>query len=315
MSIYILCPYAIRTGGPEALHQLSDALIGQGMDARIAYYTQAQADLLARSGVSEAYKFGDAAIAFDEYAHYERKPADAVPNAPGNIVVLPEPLCHLAPRFGEAKVLIWWLSVDNAFGALSRINLNLLRSPRVAHVVQSEYARNVLLALGIKPSGLLGDYSADVMGTKDWRRAKHRARIALFSANPNKVSADLDAIFARVADIDPTIDCKRLIGLSAPATAQAMADARVFVDLGSFPGKDRMPREAAQLGCSVVLSKYGAAKEMSVHGMHYVDAGDVEAVAREVAALVEAPFPARCDRIGERDAFMRQVKAVFEGLA
>jgi hypothetical protein len=34
--VTILCPAKVRTGGPEALHQLGRALIDLGHDARIA---------------------------------------------------------------------------------------------------------------------------------------------------------------------------------------------------------------------------------------------------------------------------------------
>jgi hypothetical protein len=40
-----------------------------------------------------------------------------------------------------------------------------------------------------------------------------------------------------------------------------MQAAQVYLDLGNFPGKDRMPREAGWLGCTVLLANRGAATD------------------------------------------------------
>jgi hypothetical protein len=36
--------------------------------------------------------------------------------------------------------------------------------------------------------------------------------------------------------------------------------AKVYIDFGNHPGKDRIPREAAVLGCCVIVGKRGSAK-------------------------------------------------------
>ena len=43
-TIYIVCPANVRTGGPEASHQLGRALIDLGHDARMVYI-RAEADV------------------------------------------------------------------------------------------------------------------------------------------------------------------------------------------------------------------------------------------------------------------------------
>lgn len=37
-----------------------------------------------------------------------------------------------------------------------------------------------------------------------------------------------------------------------------MSDAKLYIDFGNFPGKDRLPREAALNGCCIISGKNGA---------------------------------------------------------
>lgn len=97
--IYLLCLHGVRTGGPEAIHQLSDALIEQGFDARMVYYTWNQIAALEAAKPQSAYFFGERPVPYAEYERYRVNIADSAPNSPDCIVVLPETLCHLAPKF------------------------------------------------------------------------------------------------------------------------------------------------------------------------------------------------------------------------
>src|SRR5690606_16801027 len=98
-----------------------DALIEQGFDARLVYFRW---DDFKGSIPAEFPAYAPFA---PEYARYKVELARSLPDEEGSVIVLPETAAMLAPAFQRAKVLIWWLSVDNAFGALSAINLNYLR--------------------------------------------------------------------------------------------------------------------------------------------------------------------------------------------
>ena len=39
-----------------------------------------------------------------------------------------------------------------------------------------------------------------------------------------------------------------------------LSQSKVYIDFGNHPGKDRLPREAALLGCCIITGKRGAAK-------------------------------------------------------
>jgi hypothetical protein len=48
-------------------------------------------------------------------------------------------------------------------------------------------------------------------------------------------------------------------GLNRSEVRRVFAEAKVFIDFGEHPGKDRMPREAAALGCCVLTNRRGSA--------------------------------------------------------
>jgi len=304
--IYVLTLHTHRTGGPEACHQLADALIEQGFDARTVYYDFAQVEALANASPQEGYYFGARVCPFDEYARYKVNVTDAVPNTEGVIVVLPETLCHLAPKFDKATVLIWWLSVDNGFGALSRVNLNHLRKPNVKHAWQSHYARKFIDALMLAEVVLpLSDYTVDMRRYAAPMPWDERPLLALFNTN-HKVVADWRGIVAKVAELDPEIECVP-VGGTREGVAAMFARARIYVDLGSMPGKDRMPREAVAQGCQSLVSFYGGGQDlMDIGGSR----GPFETkIAADIVRTVRGPLSHTFERDIQPKVFRE--KAVF----
>ena len=258
---YILLPHGVRTGGPEALLQLSDALLGSGdSETFVVFFDKGQVALLretpdAEIGASTAISFGTRKMEIKEYAHYRLRVAGEIPNTPDSIVVLPEVLADLTAHFSRTRVILWWLSVDNAFASLARINLNHLRRENVFHATQSAYALRMLEALGMKHAGHLSDYTPERFagGTPQESRPPCVALNAGI-----KVVVDLDALEARLTAARPDVQVKRIVKLSRDEVLDTLRRARVFVDLGNFPGKDRLAREAALLGCAVVVADAGA---------------------------------------------------------
>lgn len=308
--IYILALHNVRTGGPEALHQLSDALIEQGFDARMVYYDWRQIAALEGIGPGEGYCFGVRESTIEEYACYRTNVVEHVPNDGGAIIVLPEPLCHLAPWFANQTALVWWLSVDNGFGALAKINLNQLRRSNVRHATQSAYAERFVHALGFPHAGMLSDYTVDLTEYATPLPMAERPKLACFNANRHKVDAAHVADAMReLKDIDPEIECAIVQGSRADV-ARLFARARVYVDLGSFPGKDRMPREAASMGCpSVGLVGCGAAVEAASYASLWPLTGE------SIHALMTETLPWMPHGVdGERVTFFSQVRDVFSAL-
>lgn len=313
--IYIFTPHWIRTGGPEAQHQLSDALIEQGFDARLVYYNPDDI-----SGVGEENGrivpwlgipklFPDHKVpSFEDYARYKTNPARSLNCSEGCVIVLSETLAHLTPLFPPSvTVLIWWLSVDNGFGALSQVNINHLRKANVKHAYQSEYAQRFGDVMGFVSAGMLSDYTVDL--------TEHATPLA-WSERPKLAALNLRRSIAPEAEIadairalDPEIECVVIRDMSRAELAQILARARVYVDLGSFPGKDRGPREATTMGCCALVAHAGAAPETGAFMCGGQSASSV-AVSVKMLMTGEPQFFAA----PEREIFNAEVRAVFNAL-
>lgn len=323
--IYVLALHGVRTGGPEACHQLSDALIEQGFDARTVYYDLGQIRDVMHVPHAERSKQGGLAFGLrentiSEFERYKTKPVAGAPDHENAIVVLPESVANLAAFYTKATVLVWWLSVDNAFGALALgdgrdekgplyggINLNLLRRANVRHAWQSRYAWEFIKALDFTDVGPLSDYTVDLTEYATPLPMSERPKLVAF-ATGWKVTADLDAIIAQVREIDPEIDCMKIESLSRKGMAAVFARARVYVDLGCFPGKDRGPREAASMNCRPLVLDAGAGSvdlvDWSTDGL-----GIAARIVREVAKQDEWNWAA--GYCGERDDFLFEVSDMF----
>ena len=55
------------------------------------------------------------------------------------------------------------------------------------------------------------------------------------------------------------IDFVPIINMSRSEVVELLKVSKVYIDFGFHPGKDRLPREAAYLGCCVIVGKRGSA--------------------------------------------------------
>lgn len=269
-AVYIYHPRGVETGGPELLHQLCALLREHGQPAFLV-------PLPGTEGAAPA----------KAYAHYDVAHAERVADAVGNAVILPEQ--HpLEPLFAlrYATPVLWWLSLDKSpvfVWTLRRRNQVLLRASasvpilrkddakalvklpqeaferdrlaadtRFVHLAQSHYAQAaVSITLGVEVE-LLTDFAAPrTAGTVEVERAPRQ--IAYNAAK----GGELVDLVARQAPADWVFTPIR--GMSQTEVAQLLRTASVYLDLGEHPGRDRMPREAAQLGAVVVVGGRGSA--------------------------------------------------------
>jgi len=258
MKFVILCPLGARTGGPEACFQLSDALLRLGFEAEM--WLHEPADIIAfqeyrlNPAPQGSFEVPVKTHGIAEYEQYRYKPFIRYSSGERVVFVLPEVYLTVISLFLGVEVLIWWLSVDNAFKALGSINLNFLRHPSIRHAAQSSYAERFLGALGLEPLRLT-DYSV-IPGGGTETVALRPLRVALNAGN--KVVVNLDAISALIEAYCPGVEIVRIAGLPRERVYEIFSTSRVFIDLGNFPGKDRMAREALLLGSAIILGRAGA---------------------------------------------------------
>jgi len=249
MRFFIACPANLATGGTELLHQLSWHLSSRGVENYMLYWntnlvTSPTPDVFIKYQVKYVASFID-----DEQS----------------VLILPETGINIVNVCTKGITVIWWLSVDNYFkvyynmikqvGKMDIFGLKVRHD--LIHLVQSKYAYSfVKKEFEISEILYLEDYINDEIvkiGT-EYRNRVHRENICLY--NPKKGAQNLKYIMEKCRK---DIQWIPLQGFNPEQMALLMCCAKVYIDFGEHPGKDRIPREAAVCGCCVITNRKGSA--------------------------------------------------------
>jgi len=278
--IYIACPGNKATGGPELLHQLGYHLINDLNIRTCMYYYKF--DNKFKTPVHPEYEFYNIPYVLEIPENEDVKK---------NILIVPEKHSGLTllAHYKNIRKGIWFLSVDNYyFGRMrkkdfffqkelnklisflhisplfdihSQKNLNKL-------VRRYDYRNDNLLKLadfymtnsyrGLKwfsdltPLYYLGEYL-----NEDFLKAQpelsKKENIVVY--NPKKGFAFTKKIISLAKDIKFI----PLVNMTRGEVIETLQKAKVYIDFGNHPGKDRIPRESAILGCCVITGKRGSA--------------------------------------------------------
>jgi SAM-dependent methyltransferase len=172
---------------------------------------------------------------------------------PGNIVVIPEGMIQTAEIFKEACLVLWWMSVDNMPFRDNPERLDWIKRIITLHAVQSQYALEYVGRTFPESNVMwLTDYINDKHG-QFIMPAESRKDIALYY--PNKGYESIKPLIDKAGWIK-WIPIK---GLPVDKVVLLMQGAKIYVDFGHHPGKDRIPREAAANGLCVITNKKGSA--------------------------------------------------------
>ncbi len=238
--IYIACPANLQTGGPEVLHQLGYKLNLFGIEANMLYANR-------KEGVNPVCEC---------YRKYNVPYCTQNSICDDSIIILPEMVISLACHFQNHPVVIWWLSVDYAKYTEQDVEY-MLGNPNIYHLVQSQYAFEHLRdKLKITERVY---YLSDYLNSAFFDPAievddSTRENVVLF--NPKK---GINKTANLIMRSDYRIKWQALCGLTPAGMRETMRKAKVYIDFGEHPGKDRIPREAAMCGCCVITNKNGAA--------------------------------------------------------
>jgi hypothetical protein len=318
--IFVLCPGGLVTGGAELLHQLVDRLRRFGKEAYISYLP-----------------FGKPFPTSEAYRHYDA-PQSAIEDEAGNLVVFPEISTRFLKRIRHADCAIWWLSVDYYFrfaqnhrfaNPFTRIRTNRFYDPvryliamlrnrsldsmrMLRHFAQSHYAQDFLRQRGIEAM-MLSDYLGADHLRETGAGIEHQDKHDIIVFNPKK-GADVTARLIRAL---PGYRFVPIQNLDAHGVAQLLRSAKVYIDFGHHPGKDRPPREAAMAGCCVIVGGAGA----SATGLDYLvppgyrldpnAPGFVDAF-RALVERIYADYPAMARDFDDWRAAIRREPAEFD---
>ena len=275
--IIVLAPF-IKTGGPRALHSVANHLYETGLDVSIFYYARGR-----------EYRgkplYDDCIVPVEE----------VLKDDDNNILIIPEVATKLIEKYPRSKVIIWWLSVDyyleksTAYRTITRLKrggypyiffpfayiyffygkmrrnegfrkipINKM-SPDILHVFNSNYVREFLKNNGIIDEQMLFLCSyIDGLGVKKDECISDKENIIVF--NPTKSdSLYMKYVLNEIHKLDASIKCVPIRNMDHEQVLKLLKKSKLFIDLGFFPGPDRLPREAVSLFCNIITSNMGCA--------------------------------------------------------
>lgn len=260
---YVVCPANWATGGPEDLHQLCAELRDNGYRAFMHYL-----DHNKKKFSSPLHK---------EYEFFDLPYLDKIENQSKNVVIFPETYCIKLwdKKYKKTQKVVWWLSVTNFFltlerrqDYLARKNKNFIKRlyknqtiPSVEnvktidalHLAHSYFSLDFLRQNNFKILGQIQDYMDDMFYTNEDLIAKKKD-IVIYNGVKN--GEFLEKIKSRSQDLE-WLEMKNM---TLAEIADCMIKAKVYVDFGYHPGKEKMPREACLLDCCMIIGKEGSAK-------------------------------------------------------
>lgn len=256
--IFVVCPAQVKTGGPEVLHQLVNVL-QEYIETYILYINIKRP------------------ITPEEFLKYNCKYVLHLENIydnDHNIIITAETATSYLFKLKKIQKILWWLSVDNYANYLTvgkgkekldklfRIYLRdekfvfNLHKNKVVHMVQSEYARQYVFNHGVKKSYYLSDYINDLYLSESCTKNDYIQRENSVLYNPQKGYEFTKKIIEKANDIQFI----PIVNMSNKEIISLMRKAKVYIDFGHHPGKDRLPREAALMGLCIITGKRGSAK-------------------------------------------------------
>lgn len=260
MTIYVISSQNRISGGPELAHQLCNAINRlSDVPSQMCY-------------VSLDYPYNiavDAPVPAPYVVYNTPVCTDLeIIDQPENVIIFPEGLTYSMKHIKRARIVLWWMSVDNYIESTHEENLPFIRDNVFLHLYQSYYSLDYVERVLPDARGIyLSDYINQEHG-KFIYPAALRENIALY--NPAKGYDEIKPLLEKAN----WLKWVPLVNLDLPHMILMMEASKIYVDFGKHPGKDRIPREAAADGCCVITNKKGSAafeKDVPIPEMYKFD--------------------------------------------
>lgn len=262
------------TGGHQSAHQVGAAIRDMGYDSSMVYPP---------IGEEGNYRSPDAVVPLWRklYSLESFVAREELEDEPDSVHLLPAgwgpnwwPVdpnsmsclrAHGPDPYKSIKVL-WWLGLGTwqnwDIGGWDRpMDLSHPNIPKLYHACQSRAAYDFIVSNTSLPPWqvfMLHDYTHDFWLHSEidlYRLIPSRRDVVLF--NPVKGPEETRAIMEACSG--DGIDFRPITGMTREQIREAGRSAKVYIDFGTHPGRDRIPREMAACGCSVITGSDGTA--------------------------------------------------------
>jgi hypothetical protein len=249
-NIYIICPPKKATGGPEALHQLGYILNTLGYNAKMLY---------------SKYK-KDPVHPF--YKNYNVPYVMNVKDSSENIIIIPESMTNLIAKYPLAEKKIWWLSLDfyEVLMNSREKKKNWLRklivpykhteyrfepNKTVTHWYQSQRTKEFLMTKKLDNEiAYLCDYVTELFFEN---LPDSFTKENIITYNPKKGLEKIE----KYMQLLPQYQWVPLTGMTREEMRDTLRRAKLHIDFGYFPGRDKIPREALVSGVCLLTGRDG----------------------------------------------------------
>ena len=336
--VFVACPANMATGGPELMHQLVYHLRNDlNINAFVFYYAYESG--INPTPVHPEYSVYNCPYVLEIESHDDKRI---------NTLVVPEvPLgIGLFEKYQKIKKSVWFLSVDNyytyrvkrtdfifsrAINKLSKMvtgkpivdiyNLEVLyrkydyRNDKLlnfADLYMFQSVSGVDHFKGLSPAYYLSDYiNMDYINLG----GVHQEKENIVAYNPKKGSAFTKKIISSAEGVEFI----PLINMSRSQVIGTLQKAKCYIDFGSHPGKDRIPREAAILGCCVITGKRGSARyyeDVPIHEKYKFDESseNIPHIISKIFDILDNFQEASLEFDGYREIIKQEPKKFIEDL-
>lgn len=282
--IYICSPYN-NTGGPKSLHQLASKLAKISYNVYIVYEY-------------EGHFFKEKEALYD-FPGLKIASGEEIEDTKDNVIIVPEASTAILGKLKRIQKIIWWLSKDyyqkynlwesskqylekrqlskvltpivcigkivkkpNSIKMITRADsIKVSDFPKVYHLYNCEYVKNFLISNCVPKEQtyyLCGPLENSFLRLN--YNAIKRYKKNYVTYNPAKVDKEfLRRVEKYVYTQDKDIRFVPIQNMTRKQVFNTLRGAKLYVDFGSFPGPERMPREAVSLYCNIITSKKGSA--------------------------------------------------------
>lgn len=263
--IYITAPPCYASGGPELLHQLCHTLRKLGFNCMMYYFDESNPSNINKSPTP------------NRFLHYNTSYVTEINDCIENLLIVPETITSPLKSYANIQKCVWWLGANNYFWFKEISNSNYIL-PTMHHWIeyilgyhtpltfrqmnkyssynlgQCWYTVSFLQHKGLHNVAYLSDYiNEDFILFSQNTSHTNKNNIILYNPSRNKR-------FVRLLKKNaPLLQFVPIQNMTPEEVRDLMSSAKLYIDFGAHPGKDRMPREAALCGCCIMTSTLGSA--------------------------------------------------------